>query len=97
MASKVQIELNYTGFRQMLKSAEVQAALEDRMAATLSAAKATAPRASGEYADGLKMWAEQHRSRVVVRVGSDAPHALIVEANRGTLSRALDAAGGRRA
>ena len=55
-----------------------------------SAARASAPVASGEYAGSLHI-KQDTTDRAAVRVGSDVPHALVVEANTGNLARALDA------
>ncbi len=87
----VKIKLNSAGMRDLLNGNEVESFLEGRGEAVLRAAQSSAPVASGEYRDSLRMWTEQHATRVVVRVGSDVPHAYVVEANHGTLARALDA------
>lgn len=85
------VKLNSAGMEELLKSSDVESFLEGRGEAVLNAAQSAAPVASGEYRDSLRVWTEDHPTRVVVRVGSDAPHAWVVEANTGTLARALDA------
>lgn len=91
MATK--IKLNSAGIKKLLNSSGVRADLTSRAERVLSAAESSAPVASGEYRDSLHL-AQDTTDRAVVRVASDAPHALVVEANTGNLSRALDSAGG---
>lgn len=85
------IKLNSAGMRELLNSSGVRAELTRRAGAVLSAAKASAPVATGEYVGSLRIL-QATTDRAVVRVGSDAPHAGIVEADRGILARALDSA-----
>ena len=85
------VDLNSAGMEELLNSSDVRAELTSRAEQALSAAKADAPVASGEYRDSLKIL-QATTDRAVVRVGSDAPHALVVEANHGVLARALDSA-----
>ena len=95
--ARQRVILNAAGVRELLSSAGVQAELERRMAPVLAEARATAPVDSGDYQRSLRLWAEVHSGRsrrVAVHVGSDAEHALAVQATTGNLSRALDAAGG---
>lgn len=70
----------------------VEAMLEARAQAALSAAQSSAPVKSGTYRDSLHIETD-HTDRIVKRVVSDVDYALVVEANTGTLSRALDSAG----
>lgn len=58
-----------------------------------SAARATAPVDTGEYLDSIHIETD-HTDRMVKRVISNVPYAMIVEARDGVLARALDAAGG---
>lgn len=57
----------------------------------LHAAYSGAPEVTGEYKDNLHI-ETVHTDRMVKRVVADVEYALVVEANHGTLSRALDAA-----
>jgi hypothetical protein len=69
----------------------VEGMLEDSAQRALSAAQGSAPVASGAYRDSLHIETD-HTDRMVKRVVSDVDYALVVEANTGTLARALDAA-----
>lgn len=95
MASGIRVELNHAGMEQLLKSAELAAHLRDRGARVADAIRATAPVITGQYRDGVTV-IEEVTDRAVVRIGSTAPYADQVEAEHGTVARALDAAGGAR-
>lgn len=69
----------------------VESMLEAAAERALSAAQSSAPVASGAYRDSLHVETD-HTDRMVKRVVADVPYALVVEANTGNLSRALDAA-----
>lgn len=71
----------------------VEEELDRRASRTLSAARSNAPVATGAYRASLHV-ETTHTDRVVKRVRSNLPYALVVEARKGVLSRALDAAGG---
>lgn len=93
MAARV--KLNSAGIQALLESGEVRADLTDRAARVLSAAQSSAPydptRTSGEhYRDSLHI-VQDTTDRAVVRVVAGAAHGYVVEANTGTLARALDA------
>lgn len=88
-------KLNSGGIGELLHSGEVEAMLSGKMAAALSTAQANAPVKTGAYRAGLHLEVVQHPTRVVVRVAGSTDHDMIVEADHGTLARALDAAGGR--
>lgn len=90
MASGIKVKLNSRGMGALLNSSDVRSALTDRAERVLSAAKASAPVASGEYRDSLHI-VQVTTDRAVVRVASSAPHAFVVEANTGCLARSLDA------
>lgn len=79
------------GMADLLKSSGVRADLTSRMGKAESEAKGSAPRASGAYADSIHI-VQDTTDRAVVRLVADVPYANIVEANTGTLARALDAA-----
>lgn len=85
------IELISEGMDELLKSDEVATMLTERMQGVLSDAQAATR--STEVRSTLEQWTVMHPTRVVARVGSDAPSALAVESRSGTLARALDAAG----
>ena len=78
------------GMAALLKSAEVGAELANRASRALSAAQSSAPVESGAYKASLRVELAM-TDRVVARVVSDVPHALVVQANTGNLARALDA------
>ena len=86
----IKVKLNSRGMGALLKSSDVRAGLTDRAERVLSAAKASAPVASGAYRDSLHI-VQVTTDRAVVRVASNAPHAFVVEANTGCLARSLDA------
>lgn len=92
MAAKV--KLNSRGMGQLLKSGEVRDFVTERAERVLSAAQSSAPVGeTGDYKASLHI-EQDTTDRAVVRVVADVPYARIVEANTGTLSRALDSAGG---
>lgn len=90
MAS-VRFRLKSSGMQDLLTSSEVRDDLTDRAARVLSAAKSSAPVASGTYRDSLRI-VQDTTDRAVVRVVSDVEYAPAVQAKTGNLSRALDAA-----
>lgn len=95
--AKPRIVLDPRGLKALLTSDGVRRHLEGQMGAALARARSTAPVGeTGAYRESLRTWTEEHRTRVVVHMGSDVPYALVVNARTGHLSRALDAAGGRR-
>ena len=82
------------GMRQLLHDPRVTRELERRMGPVLSTAVANAPVDSGAYRDSLHLETVQ-TDRTVVRLVSNVPHAMVVQAATGNMSRALDAAGGQ--
>lgn len=88
----VRVKLNSKGVVALLKSDEVRDMLTKRAERVLAAAQASAPVVSGNYRSGLKI-IQDTTDRAAVRVAGTAPHSHLVEANHGTLARALDAAG----
>lgn len=90
MASTVRLDLA-SDLGGLLKldgvAAEVHRVAE-RMA---SAARSSAPVATGAYQSGIEVVDEVHGDRAVSRVYAKAPHSLVVEAKTGNLSRAQDA------
>lgn len=93
MAKRVRVIRNSAGIEELLKSPGVRAELARHADRVADAARASAPVESGAYQASI------HREsattdRAVERVVADAPHALVVEARTGNLSRALGQAGG---
>ena len=93
MASGIRVVMQGRGIAEILKDDGVRAELTRKAEAVLSAARASAPVASGEYAGSLHI-KQDTTDRVAVRVVGTAPHSHLVEADTGNLARALDAAGG---
>lgn len=89
------VKLIDKGIEGLLTAPGVLADLERRADAVLAATEASAPRESGAYVLSLRKWTEQHRGRVVVKVGATVDYGMAVEAHHGTLARALDSAGGQ--
>jgi len=85
------VKLNHGGMAALLKSDEVRAMLTGKAEAVLASAQASAPVVTGNYRASLEI-AQDTTDRAVVRVVARAPHSHLVEANHGTLARALDAA-----
>lgn len=84
------VKLNSKGVAELLKSSGVRADLTARGERVLASAQSSAPVASGAYKESLSV-TQDTTDRAVVRVGASVAHAFIVEANTGTLARALDA------
>lgn len=91
--ARVKVRLNSGGMKSLLNDSGVAAELERRGQAVLSTARATAPYRTGEYRNGLFL-IPATTDRAVVRIGTRAPHGMIVEWKTGNLAKALDSAGG---
>lgn len=92
MAARV--KLNSKAVQALLDGEQgVRELLMARAERVLASAEANAPVKTGDYKSRLAI-SEDHTDRLVLRVGSSAPHAHLVEAEHGTMARALDAAGG---
>lgn len=89
MAKGVKFVKDESGIVDMLQSDGIASSLRGPAELVLAAAKANAPVATGEYRNSLKLVEEISGDRAVARVTSDAPHAMIVEANTGNLARSL--------
>lgn len=61
----------------------------ERVAAEM---RANAPVASGDYRNSITVTRVEHPTRPVFQIGPHVPYGMIVEADRGTAARALDAA-----
>lgn len=88
----IRVKLNSRGMGAMLNSAEVRRELTNRASRVLAAAQAAAPVDTGAYRASLHLQ-QATTDRAVVRVVAGTDHAFVVEADRGTLARALGAAG----
>lgn len=93
MASRVR--MLSPGSRELLNSTEVRAELTRRAERVVNAATAEAVgfQVTGAYYRSLGI-KQATTDRAVVRVAASVPYGHIVEAKRGILARALDAAGG---
>jgi hypothetical protein len=88
------VKLNHNTVQEYLDGDHgVSDLLERRADAILSRARAAAPVRSGDYRNSLHV-ETAHTDRMVKRVVADVDYAWAVEATHGTLSRALDGAGG---
>ena len=92
MATTSRLVLNHAEVQSYLDGSHgVEGLLEASAQNALSAAQGSAPVSSGAYRDSLHIETD-HTDRMVKRVVSDVDYALVVEANTGCLSRALDSA-----
>ena len=91
--ARTRVVLNPAGVRALLHDPGVRADLTKRGERVLAAAQSSAPVESGDYRASLHLEVDDHPSRVAVHVGVSVPYGMEVEADHGTLSRALDAAG----
>lgn len=90
--ARTEVKLNHSAIQEYLDGEHgIEALLEERAQHALSAAQSSAPVASGAYRDSLHIETD-HTDRMVKRVVADVDYALVVEANTGNLSRALDSA-----
>lgn len=88
----VRVRLNHAGMRALLHDPGVRAELVKRGERVLAAAQASAPVETGAYKASLHLVVDDHPSRVAVHVGASVDYGMDVEADHGTLSRALDSA-----
>jgi hypothetical protein len=84
--SSVRIVENPAGIAQMLQDADLREYGEN----VADAAKANAPVLSGDYRDSIHV--EDAPDGLGVVIVSDIEYAMSIEANDGTLARALDSA-----
>lgn len=96
MAKLTAFKLNAAGVADVLQSDDIARELTARMEAALAKAQADAPVDSGAYRASLRLVQTVFDNRVAVSLVAEVAYALAVEADTGTLSRALDAAGGER-
>jgi hypothetical protein len=90
--SSVRYKQSSRGIKEILNSGAVRDMLTAKAEPVLAAAQSSAPVASGAYLESLHI-EQATTDRAVVRVVADVPYATAVEADHGTLARALDAAG----
>lgn len=88
---RARLKLNRKGVHQVLTSKGVRKDLAERAGRVRVSAWGHAPRVTGAYAEGLHV-EQTTTDRAVARVVSDVSYAWAVEADHGTLTRALDAA-----
>lgn len=92
--AKTKVTMNHRGLQEYLDGDHgVSDLLDTRASRILAQAQASAPVKSGDYRRSLHV-ETVHTDRMVKRVVADVEYARAVEADTGTLSRALDAAGG---
>jgi hypothetical protein len=89
----VKVRFHPEAFVEILNSPGVGEDLKARGERMLAQARATAPVVTGTYRDSLELVVE-HTDRVRIKVQSTVPYGLKVEAEHGTLARAVDAGGG---
>lgn len=88
----IRVVLDRAGVRELLRSQQVRDILDPPARAVLAEAQRTARVESGRYRDSLHI-EDDTTDRAVKRIGSDLDYAIVREAEDGTLTRALDAAG----
>lgn len=91
--ARAKIRLIHPGMKALLNDPGVRDDLTERAERVADSARSSAPVATGEYRDSIHVL-QGTTDRAAVRVGTTAPHGLVVEARTGNLARALDAAGG---
>lgn len=92
---KTKVVLNEAGLNQLLRDPGVRADVDRRAEQVLDAARAEAPVHTGEYRDRLHIEHVTAANGIEsVRVTAGTDHDIYVEAEHGTLAKALDAAGG---
>ena len=80
------------GIIAMMKEGWIASNMAERAERVAATARANAPVQSGEYQSSIEVIVEEHPERAAAHVTSDAPHAMLVEANTGNLLRALGSA-----
>lgn len=89
--AKVRVALKSHGMSRMLNDPAVGKELVRRADGVASRARNSALVETGEYKESIFVVSDV-TDRVVARVGSRAPHGMIVEAMTGNLARALGSA-----
>jgi Bacteriophage HK97-gp10, putative tail-component len=88
MAQQTRVDINHAGMAALLKSDPVRALIRDEAEKVADRARSSAPVASGDYRDSIRVESAT-TDRAVERVIATAPHSHIVEAKTGNLARAL--------
>lgn len=91
--AKAEVKLISAGMRALLNSSGVRADMMRRAERVASAARSSAPVATGAYRNSIRA-VSATTDRAVGRAVASVPYALVVEARTGNLARSLDAAGG---
>jgi predicted HAD superfamily Cof-like phosphohydrolase len=91
MATSVRFKLNHAGMQQLLQSGGI-ADMHRRAEAVASAARSSAPVEEGDYRDSIHV-EDVVTDRAVSRVVAGVEYSPAVEADHGTLARALGSAG----
>lgn len=81
---------NQAGFKQLAHSKQVGNECLKYANVVASAARASAPVDTGEYAGGISAFIEDHPSRVTAQVVASDPKSLIIESLTGNMARALN-------
>lgn len=84
----IKLRLISAGMRDLLNSAGVRAYLTTLAGPVLARAQAGAPIDTGRYRASLRI-IQDSTDRAVVRVGSNDPDAMIIEARTGNLARSI--------
>ncbi|MDB5716448.1 MAG: hypothetical protein JWO15_3845 [Sphingomonadales bacterium] len=92
MSSGIRVDMSSRGVKDLLTSSDVRSDLRERAQRVLSAAQSDASNyvVTGNYLAGLEVQ-DDTTDRAVVRIVGTAPYSHLVEAEHGTLARALDA------
>lgn len=85
-------EPNEAFFRQILRSAPVEALVDAAAERALNTAQATAPEDTGDYKAGLRIEHKDASYRRVARVVGADEKTMLIESKTGNLARALKAA-----
>lgn len=85
------IRLNPAGLRALYKSQGVRSFLTYEAGALAQTARSIAPVDTGDYARSITSYIVDHPTRAIGRVEAKINYGLVVEANHGTLVRALGA------
>lgn len=90
----VKVKINHKAVQEYLDGDHgVREMLRTRAERVLAHAKADPHDKTFNFENGLRI-SEDHTDRLVLRIGSTAPHSHLVEAQFGVMAKALDAAGG---
>lgn len=86
------VTVNQAGVRALLRSRDVEQDLERRAERVAAAARASAPKRTGELAERIVTETVHRPDRTVARVVADVPYAAKITAENPFLAAALDAA-----